>query len=516
LAAGAAAGCTTSGGPDDDALGATTTTEFPEVDLTASPFVLGVASGDPLPDAVVIWTRLMVPPGTGPSSLRWEVMTDEQTETVAHGAATARPEHGHSVHVDVSGLDPATTYRYRFMVGDHASEVGRTRTAPAPDDSPGGLRFAVASCQAFQTGWYSAYRHLSAEDLDVVFFVGDYIYELETSLEVRPHGLAPPQTLDEFRRFYEVNKADPDLQAAHGAFPWVMTWDDHEVEDNYANLEPGAVGRAMSDDADEAFPAKRAAAYQAWWEHAPVRLPPPESGALQIYRSFAFGDLAKAVVLDNRQYRTSIPTGEGAGNLPRGAGGGPQLPGALAEDATYLGAEQEAWVETELSGSSSIWNVIVQQTVIAEFDRAPADPDRGFSMDSWDGYVAARRRLLGFVNDNGIENLVSVGGDIHSSAVTDLQLDYGSAGSEVIGSEFVGPSITALEKLPDGFVESARTNPHVHFYDIERHGYLRCELTRDELRVDYRYVTAIDDPQADIETGSSWRVRAGSPGAAPT
>jgi alkaline phosphatase D len=332
---------------------------------------------------------------------------------------------------------------------------------------------------------------------------------------VRPHGLTPPQTLDEFRRFYEVNKADADLQAAHAAFPWVVTWDDHEVEDNYANLEPGAIGLAANPDARDTFAAKRAAAYQAWWEHMPVRLPPPEDGNLRIHRSFDFGRLARLAVLDNRQYRTPIPEGEGEGNLPRLAGGGPQLPAAFDEDATYLGFEQEAWLEELLTTSPAAWNVLVQQTAMAQLDRVPDDPARGFSMDSWDGYVAARNRLLGLVDDRGIDNVVSLGGDIHSSLVTDLKLDYDSPERPIVASELVGPSITALELLPEGYVEATRTNPHVRYYDTQRKGYLRCEVTPTEVRADYRYVSSTSDPGAGIETGSSWIVDEGRPGPRP-
>jgi alkaline phosphatase D len=312
-----------------------------------------------------------------------------------------------------------------------------------------------------------------------------------------------------------MNKADADLQAAHAAHPWIVTWDDHEVEDNYAALEPGVIGLAMDPDAGAKFAAKRAAAYQAWWEHMPVRTPPPAEGVLRIYRSFDYGSLARLAVLDNRQYRTPLPSGEGAGNLPRGAGGGPQLPAAFDDDATYLGFEQEAWLERTLAESRATWNVLVQQSVMAPFDRAPDDPGRGFSMDSWDGYVAARDRLLGFVRERSVPNVVSVGGDIHSSAVTDLQVGDPGEGGAVVASEFVGPSITALEKLPEGYVESAKTNPHVHFYDIVRHGYLLCQASPTDFRADFRYVSSITDPDATIETGSSWVVDEGRPGPRP-
>ena len=487
----------------------------PDPQLRTDPFALGVASGDPLPDGVVVWTRLLVPPEVGPVPVRW-TMSNSSGEVVAGDTFVTDPALGHSVHVDVVDLEPSSTYTYQFGAGGFESPIGRTRTAPRTSDVIEGLRFAVMSCQGYQTGFYAAYRHLVDEGVDVGFFVGDYIYELESSLEARPHGLTPPRTLDEFRTFYELYKRDADLQAAHAAFPWIVTWDDHEVEDNYASLEPGAVGRALDPQADTKFATKRAAAYQAWWEHMPVRLPPPRDGSLKIYRSFGWGDLATFAVLDNRQYRSPIPTGAGAGNLPRAAGGGPQLAAAFDESATYLGAEQETWVEGVLEQSSAVWNVLVQQTVMAEFDRAPDDPERGFSMDSWDGYVAPRQRLLGFVERVGVDNLVSVGGDIHSSAVTDLKVDYRDPSASVVGTEFVGPSITSLERLPDGYVEGGRSNGHVHYYDIERHGYLVGDMSPDALQIDYRYTSALTDPNATIETGSSWTVASGAPGAQPT
>ncbi|MCZ7524910.1 MAG: alkaline phosphatase D family protein [Acidimicrobiia bacterium] len=349
------------------------------------------------------------------------------------------------------------------------------------------------------------------EELDVVCFLGDYIYELEASIEARPHGLAVPRTLDEYRTYYALNKTDPDLQAAHAAHPWIVTWDDHEVEDNYAGLRPGRIGGGEETAAD--FPARRAAAYRAFWEHLPIRVEAPEGPDLTIYRSFTFGDLLQMAVLDTRQYRTPQPTGEGFGDFPRILGGGPQLPGAFDEAATLLGPEQEAWLEDLLSSSTARWNIVAQQSVMAEVDRAPDDPDKGFSMDSWDGYVAARRRLLGFVAAEGVTNLVSLGGDIHTSAVTDLRADYHDPASPVVGTELVAPSISALELLPEGYAEGALSAPHIHLFDPERRGYLRCDVDRDRIRADYRLGSTILEPTAAIETASSWVIGSGTPGA---
>ena len=481
----------------------------PAPGLDADPFSLGVASGDPLPDAVILWTRL-VPAPASPVPVVWEVAADEGfTTLVATGIATAVAEEGHSLHVDATGLAPATDHWYRFRAGGFTSPVGRTRTAPATNSSPAAVRFAVANCQAYQTGYFAAYRDLAAADVDVVFFVGDYIYELEPSVDVRPHGLPPPQTLPEYRRFYELNTADPDLRVVRAAHPWVATWDDHEVEDNYAALAPGAIGLAANPDAASSFRAKRAAAYQAWWEHTPVRAGPPVEGSLRIHRAFTYGELARFAVVDNRQYRDPL-AGSGAGRLPRGAGGGPQDPEAFAEDRSMLGAEQEAWLDEVLRTSSARWTVLVQQTVLAELDRVPDDPARGFSMDGWDGYVANRRRLLSTVAEAPVRNFVSVGGDIHTSAVTDLVVDERDPTATVVGTELIAPSINALELLPPDW---AVRSPRIHLFDPDHHGYLLVELTPERLTAEFRYVTDITLPDAPVQPGSRWVVTDGRPGA---
>ncbi|HEX6236291.1 MAG TPA: alkaline phosphatase D family protein, partial [Acidimicrobiales bacterium] len=269
--------------------------------LASNPFSLGVASGDPLPGGVVLWTRLVPDPlatdggmPDEPVDVRWMLATDDRmADVVASGVTTASPRHAHSLHVEVDGLDPDTTYHYRFDLGEHASPIGRTRTAPEPGSEVGSLRLAVASCQAYQSGYFGAYRHLVDEDVDAVCFVGDYIYELEASAEARTHGLDPPTDLAGFRALYGVYKSDPDLRAAHAAHPWIVTWDDHEVEDNYADLEPGAIGLAIDANAAATFPAKRAAAYRAYWEHMPLaRHRKPEGPDLQLYRRFTWGQMA--------------------------------------------------------------------------------------------------------------------------------------------------------------------------------------------------------------------------------
>jgi alkaline phosphatase D len=509
------------GGDAATATTAASTTTVPLPDLAGDPFTLGVASGDPLDDAVVIWTRLAVVPDAPdgempaePVPVRWELSADERfTDVVAEGMATATPEYGHSVHVDVTGLPAATTHWYRFTVGGYESTIGRARTLPAAQDSPGGLRFAVANCQAWQTAHPTPYDHMAEEDLDLVFFVGDYIYELANPPYIRGQGLDPPRTVDEYRAMYGRNHAEPQLQAAHAAHTWVLTWDDHEVEDNYAGLEPGSIGRNLDPDADANFPAKRAAAYQAWWENVPVRPGPPDpGGGMAIHREVAFGDLATFAVIDNRQYRDPI-AGTPEDALPRPLGGGPQVAEALDEARTMLGAEQEAWLEDLLRSSATPWNVLVQQTLMAEIDRRPDLDDAGYTLDAWDGYVANRNRILGLVADEGVPGFVVVGGDIHSAVVADLKADYKDPRSPVVGAEFVAPSISATELIQPEALAGSRANEHIHYYEPGRRGYLRCTVTRDGLEAQFRFVTSTAEPSAAIEDGPRWRVTAGEPAA---
>lgn len=486
--------------------------------LPADPFRLGVASGDPLPDSVILWTRLAVDP-TSPEPIppvsvpvRWEIAGDERFgKVVRSGRQTTGPDLGHSVHVDVRGLDAGRDYFYRFRVGDFVSPTGRARTAPAAGRRMNRLAFGVTSCQSYHAGYYTVYDQMSRDDLAFVVFLGDYIYELPLG-QVRSHGLPPAVTLDDFRRHYAAHHADPQLQAAHAAAPWIMTWDDHEVEDNYAGLHRGELGKARAPDETPNFPAKRAAAYRAWWENVPVRgRPPGKDGSLRIYRSFRFGDLITLPVADDRQYRTpEADEGRGPASPP---GGYPLLPAALDPNATILGREQERWLHRTLDRSIARWNILGQQTQIAAVDQTPEDPGSGYSTDTWDGYVAARNRLLGHVEQAKVENFVTLGGDTHTSSVDDLRADYQQDGSPVVGTEFVAPPATSPENLAQQYIDGALRNPWIHLYDTTSKGYLRVEATRPQLRGEFRYVTTIEQPQAEPKAGTAWVVESGKPGA---
>lgn len=499
--------------------GLTLATELPYISrisataqkVPGGPFTLGIASGDPLPDGVVLWTRLAPDPlqggGMPPDrsfAVEWRVAADERmSRIVQRGAVLAVPELGHSVHVEVHGLEPARTYWYQFRAGGELSPIGRTRTAPATGARLERMDFAFASCQQWQTGYFTAYRHMAEEDLDLVVHLGDYIYEGGVSAAaVRPHNSPEILTLEDYRNRYALYKSDPDLQAAHAAFPWIVTWDDHEVENNYA----GDTSENIGEDKGE-FLRRRATAYQAYYEHMPLRRAAiPVGSDLQLYRRLNYGDLAEFNVLDTRQYRTDQPCGDGVK---------PRCDEAFDPAATVLGDRQERWLQDGLAASQARWNILAQQIFFAQLDRDLTD-GIGYSMDKWDGYVVARDRLLEFFADREPRNPVVLTGDIHINFVADIKADFGDPNSPVLGTEFVGTSITSAGDgtSVDSTAEWASNNPHVKFHNSQR-GYVRCRLTPELWRSDYRVVPFVTTPGAPITTRASFVVEDGKAGAEP-
>jgi alkaline phosphatase D len=414
----------------------------------------------------------------------------------------ASPELGHSVHVDLTGLEPDRWYFYRFRAGDAVSPVGRTRTAPAAG-SDRALRFAAASCQHYEQGLFTAYRHLAAEEVDLVFHLGDYIYEY-SPIEGRVRKHANPEIMDltNYRIRYAQYKTDPHLSAAHARCPWIVTWDDHEVDNNYAGL----IGENVM-ESEEQMRARRAAAYQAYWEHQPVRVPRVRSWAdLTIRRSFAWGQLARFWVLDTRQYRTDQPCGDGGHEVPCGDWGSPQH--------TLLGEAQEAWLTQGLASSKAQWQVLAQQVMVAPFDELGGAKNRAY-MDNWSGYPVARDRLLRTIEQRASNRAVVLTGDIHSSWVNELKAGFARPGTPTVGAEFVGTSIASGG---DGADRSAAVNdrtladnPHLKWQNSRR-GYFTCNVAGDHWRTDYRIVPFVSRPDAPITTASSWRVERGRPG----
>ena len=481
----------------------------------APPFSLGVASGDPTPGGFVLWTRLapdpLVPGGgmpPGDVGVQWQVASDERmTRLAASGTAVAGPAAAHSVHVQVSGLAPDRWWFYRFRArqpgaGWVTSPVGRTRTLPAAGASPGRLRFAFASCQDWQAGYYPAWAHLAAEDLDLVVHLGDYIYEngRRAIRAVRRHEGPEARTLDGYRARYGLYKSDPALQAAHRAFPFVATWDDHEVANNYAGLEAADPGD------QEGFAARRAAAWQAWYEHLPVAASArPSRDRVALARRVAWGRLATFHVLDTRTHRTGQPCG---GDLER------RCAAATDRAATMLGRAQERWLLDGLDRSAAAWNVLAQGVVMAPIRVASLLGDL-FNMDQWDGYVAARRRLLDFVAARQPANPVVISGDVHSTWINDLHRNPDDPTSPLVATELVGTSISSSP--PRALIGSEpvvrAANPHVRWVDAAKRGYLRCELTPDAWRTDVRVVDTVRRPTAKVATAASFVVESGRPGA---
>lgn len=472
------------------------------------PFTLGVASGDPLPDSVVLWTRLAPEPLNGggmPSvnvPVQWQIATDENMRNVVlRGTAVATPELGHSVRVVVGGLQPARWYWYQFKAGNEVSPIGRTRTAPplgAPIDQ---FRFAFVSCQHYEQGYYTAYKYIAAEDLDLVVHLGDYIYEGNpVANRPRRHVGPEPYTLEEYRNRHALYKTDPNLQAAHAAFPWILTWDDHEVDNNYAN------DISENNDPRDAFLIRRAAAYQAYYEHMPLRsFSKPNGPNMQLYRRLSFGSLAEFHVLDTRQYRTDQPCGDGSK---------PRCAEAYDPNATLTGSQQEQWLFQGLDKSQARWNVIAQQVMMAEVDSAPG-PDERYPMDQWAGYVVARDRFLNFLGNRRPSNPVVISGDIHSNWVGNLKTNFRNPNSPTVGTEFVGTSISSGGDGSDTTAQTAgilAENPHIKFFNGQR-GYVSCKLTRDRWQSDYRVVPFVTQPDAPITTRASFVVENGQPGA---
>jgi alkaline phosphatase D len=474
----------------------------------ASPFSLGIASGDPAEDGVVLWTRLAPDPLNGggmppdPVEVRWEVAQDDAMRRVVRsGRATAVAEWAHAVHAEVDGLDPHREYWYRFHTGAATSPIGRTRTLPRRKDDVDRLRFAFASCQHYEAGFFTAYRHLATEDLDLVFHLGDYIYEgAGRDGQARRHRGLELETLDDYRNRYAQYKMDPDLQAAHAAFAWIVTPDDHEVDNNYA----GAVSE--HDDPRDAFLRRRAAAYQAYYEHMPLRRRSIPSGPdIQLYRRFGYGRLASFFVLDTRQYRTDQPCGDGT-KAP--------CPGMADRAASLMGPVQERWLFDGLARSGSRWNVLPQQVMVAKVDQMPG-PEERYSMDQWSGYDVARTRLLEYLGSRRPANPVVLTGDIHSNWVNDLKVDFRDADAPAVATEFVGTSITSGG---DGVDQAARMkdvlaeNPFVKFQNSQR-GYVSCSVTPEAWHADYQVVDFVARPGAPRRTRASFRVANGRPGA---
>jgi alkaline phosphatase D len=486
----------------------------PKPRFAAFPFSLGVGSGYPWNNGVVLWTRLApVPdaPGGGMAPeivpVIWEMARDPAMKDIAASGTTyATPDWGHSVHVEPAGLQANRPYWYRFSAGEAQSAIGQTRTVPGPSGKPARMRFAFASCQQYEQGYFGAYRHMAADHPDLILHLGDYIYEGSWGRDhVRKHNTAEAVTLDDYRARHALYKSDQDLQAAHAACPWLVTWDDHEVANDYA------AERSVNLERPEWFLARRAAAYKAWYEHMPVpRRMLPVGPYASIHARVAFGNLAAFFLPDNRQYRSpqACPrAGRGGGNTVDLA----QCPDLEDSKRTLFGAQQEQWLETGLGASRLRWNVIAQQTLMAQFNRAEAG-GKSVWTDGWDGYPAARRRLLEHIASSKVSNPVVLGGDVHAFYVNQLKADFDDPNSPVVASEFVGTSISSQHGGQDSLDKRRAINPHVLLAEGRYRGYTRVDLTPQRMQVDLRAMESVQTREAACSTLASFVVEDGKPG----
>ncbi|RQO46243.1 alkaline phosphatase [Variovorax sp. KBW07] len=485
-------------------------------DASRDLFTLGVASGAPRPDGFVLWTRLAPDPlkgggmGSAPAEVRWEVADDEGfRRVVAKGSATAVEAFAHSVHVEVRGLLPGRPYWYRFAAAGANSPIGRTRTTPTEtDEATRPVRFAVASCQQYEEGYYAAYRDMAAQPLDFVVHLGDYIYESSRgSRHVRHHEGGVPTQLSAFRDRYALYKTDPHLQAAHAAFPWLVTWDDHEVANDYTN----DVSPRIADPAQ--LLAIRAAAYQAWYEHMPVPASMRPRGAdATIYGTHRFGRMLDLLLTDGRQYRShhACVTGRSASPLADCAD-------RWAPGRSLFGAAQEAWLARELAAPPARWTVIAQPTLLAEADRKRGT-DHGYWMDGWDGYAAARARLLDGVagnKANGGSALV-VSGDVHAFWAADLR-QGAEQGVErpVVATEFVCGAITSEGPSAASVANMLGKNPRLRYGRADKRGYALMTLDARGCAVEFRAVDDVKQADSGVQAMARFSVERGAPGVHP-
>src|SRR6185437_13970728 len=480
--------------------------------FSTNPFALGVASGYPTADGMVLWTRLAPSPlepggGLPPEVIPvdWEVATDERMHSVVqHCTAYATPDWAHSILVEPSGLDAGRDYWYRFTSGGSRSPIGRTRTATTRGAPLDRLKIGLVNCQHYEQGYYTAYKHMLSDDLDLFVHVGDYIYESNSVVKVRNHNMPVAYTLEDYRARHALYRTDHDLANAHAAAPWLVIWDDHDVANDYAN------DVSEDDDDPQLFLARRAAAYQAYYEHMPLpRWAVPSGPAMRLYASRTFGDLASIVLLDQRQYRAPEacpPLGRAGGHRVEEA----KCPELDDPTRSMLGGRQEAWMQGQLTSSPTRWNLLAQGTLMGYNNEAPP-PGHTFWTDAWNGYPAARDRLVKFLAERHIANPVVLSGDIHAFVVSGLHLKASDLESPVVAAEFVATSVSS-DALPEEYFQNVRKlNPNLLTATGLHRGYVKLDITKEQLRADLIAIDTVKTPDSGRSTLVSYIVEAGKP-----
>jgi alkaline phosphatase D len=522
--------------------------------LAKSPFTLGVASGDPWPNGVVLWTRLALDLADGVRwglsesayGVDWEVRDLEAAgePVVRRGTAVAAQRNAYAVHVEVAGLEPDRAYGYRFRLAGH-EDGGITRTAPAPDAMPRKLRFAFCSCAEYENAFHYAYEFMAREDPRPQFIVhlGDYIYEQSYDQFYRRdysdparEGCKAPQynrarwlrydrvgkirTLSQYRRRYGEYKLDRHLQFAHRQCPFIVTWDDHEVDNDYA----GAVSAAPE---EEHFAERRIAAYRAYFENMPIRLSslPVHMSRRRLYRHFDFGRLMRLYMLDERQYRApqACPEPLRGGGRAMALSGCPEIErevDAKGRRREMLGREQEQWLASRLAGSEAAWNVLAQGVMMAHVDTrsdcqfASPRTEAHVWSDGWSGYMAARQRIVDLMHRHRARNPVVIGGDIHAHFVNRILKDWKDPqGSPAVAPEFVCTAVSSFVRNLEPLRADNRRS--VVDLDCDHNGYVVCDVTRDDFQVSmmqvlpHARVPRIEEARA--HAGLAYRVTAGDP-----
>ena len=482
-----------------------------------NPFQLGVAAGVPSPDGFVLWTRLAPDPlsadparpggmSGGPVAVAYEVSSAPDFRNILRkGIGMADPEYAYSVHVEVTGLAPGRMYWYRFTSGDASSRAGFALTAPSPGAAVERLRFGFVSCSNYEHGYFSAYRHLADEHPDLVLFLGDYIYE---HVDPQPDAVrhhsdgVPARDLRTYRNRYAQYRLDPDLQQLHAESTALLTWDDHEVQNDYADQW------SETFDDPAAFLIRRAAAYQAFYEHMPLRSPSRPSGpSLHLYDHLDWGSLARIFLLDGRQYRSREACygapGHGGGHLETDV----SCPERLEPARSLLGAAQEEWLYEGLARSTVRWNLLAQDVLMARLRQG----DRYWT-DDWNGYPANRSRLLRHIQESRVSNPVVLSGDIHSFWANDLKADFDDPRSATVATEFVATSISSHGVPYEQFLRYLPDNPHVRYFESRRRGYVSAEVTPEKMTTRFQAVDDATDPRSDVSTLQTFVVETGRPG----
>ncbi|GBR00351.1 alkaline phosphatase D family protein [Asaia lannensis] len=489
------------------------------LDQGTSCFPFGVASGDPDTDSVVIWTRLGTLPlvfGAEPDlpeavPVIWEIaLNPDMTGLVASGHTIARKEAGYSIHVVPRLPAAGRPYWYRFLARGCASPVGRTVSLPRRSQRIDSLRLGIASCAHYEFGYYAAYDRMADDRPDLVAFLGDYIYEHNAPPRrlheaIRAYGAPLAYSLADYRWRYAIQKTDTALQRAHRVAPWLCIWDDHEVEDDYSGLFSAA-----KNETQPAFAARRAAAYQAWFENMPVR---PElrrnRNVYQLYRRLYYGDLASIDLLDGRQYRSQQP-------CPTGKYGGE---GHMEADScrdlfdpgrSFLGRDQELWLHRQLKEHHTLWTILAQDLMVASL-RAP-DHEPGhyrYWTDSWDGFQSARNRLMDLLADTKAPSPVIFSGDYHAHFASEIRQRAHDPRSPVIATEFLGTSITSPGPSFEAITSVLPLNPDIHYYDSRQRGYILADFRRDRAEIALKGLDNVRDPLSAVQDMARFIIKHG-------